>query len=46
MRKAALGGIVEAHDAALRLLGERVFTKAERKAVVPAELKLSDPGED
>jgi hypothetical protein len=44
MRKAALGGIVAAHDAALRLLSLLAFTMAERKAVTPIELKLSDPG--
>jgi hypothetical protein len=32
MRQQALGGVLQAHDAALKRLGELVFTKAELKA--------------
>lgn len=43
MRQQALSGVLAAQDAALKRLGELVFTRAERK-VAPAELRLNQPG--
>jgi hypothetical protein len=42
MRQQALSGVLAAQDAALKRLGELVFTRAERKAA-PAALKLDQP---